>query len=143
MYSTKRWVYGKEQCGNYTSIGSCYNREHSFPKSWFDDQYPMYSDLFHLYPTDGAVNGQRSNYPFGECENGSYVASSGSVKPLGRKGSSTFAGYSGIVFEPDDQLKGDFARSYFYMAACYNDINSSWHSDMLAGNVIHSSAHGR
>ena len=134
MYSTKRWVYGKEQCGNYTSIGSCYNREHSFPKSWFDDQYPMYSDLFHLYPTDGAVNGQRSNYPFGECENGSYVASSGSVKPLGRRGSSTFAGYSGIVFEPDDQYKGDFARSYFYMAACYNDINSSWHSDMLAGN---------
>ena len=31
MYSTKRWNYGKEQCGNYSSIGSCYNREHSFP----------------------------------------------------------------------------------------------------------------
>lgn len=134
MYSTKRWAYGKEQCGNYTSIGSCYNREHSFPKSWFDDASPMYTDIHHLYPTDGKVNGQRGNNPFGECANGTYVPSSGSVKALGKLGSSTFPGYSGTVFEPDDMYKGDFARTYFYMATCYNDRNSSWHSDMLAGN---------
>lgn len=126
MYSTKRWTYKKEQCGNYTGIGVCYNREHSFPKSWFDDDYPMYTDIFHLYPTDGKVNGDRSNYPFGECANGTSVASSGSVKALGKKGTCTFPGYSGTVFEPDDQYKGDFARSYFYMAACYNDRISSW-----------------
>ena len=134
MYSTKRWTYKKEQCGSYSSIGDCYNREHSFPKSWFDDGYPMYTDLNHLYPTDGYVNNQRGNLPFGECANGSYVASSGSVKPLGRRGASTFSGYSGTVFEPDDEYKGDFARAYFYMATCYNDVNSRWKSDMLAGN---------
>lgn len=134
MYSTKRWRAGGEQCGNYSSIGDCYNREHSFPKSWFNDAKPMYTDLFHLYPTDGKVNGQRGNNPFGECANGSYVASSGSVKALGKLGTSTFAGYSGKVFEPDDEYKGDFARTYFYMAACYSDRNSSWKSDMLAGN---------
>lgn len=45
-----------------------------------------------------------------------------------------FAGYSGTVFEPDDQYKGDFARSYFYMAARYNDRIAGWNSDMLARN---------
>lgn len=134
MYSTKRWTPGSEQCGNYSSVGDCYNREHSFPKSWFNDASPMVSDAFHIYPTDGKVNGQRSNYPFGECANGTYLASSGGVKPLGRLGSSTFSGYSGTVFEPDDQYKGDFARSYFYMAACYNDRIANWNSEMLAGN---------
>lgn len=134
MYSTKRWTPGDDQCGNYSSVGDCYNREHSFPKSWFNDASPMVSDAFHIYPTDGKVNGQRSNYPFGECANGTYLASNGSVKPLGRLGSSTFSGYSGTVFEPDNQYKGDFARTYFYMAACYNDRIANWDSDMLAGN---------
>ncbi len=134
MYSTKRWKYKDDQCGSYSSVGTCYNREHSFPKSWFNDAKPMYTDLFHLYPTDGKVNGQRSNHPFGECANGTTLPSSGSVKALGKLGKSTFAGYSGTVFEPDDEYKGDFARSYFYMAACYSDRNSSWKSDMLAGN---------
>lgn len=134
MYSTKRWTFSSEQCGNYSSIGDCYNREHSFPKSWFSDASPMVSDAFHIYPTDGKVNGQRSNYPFGECANGSYVASSGGVKALGRLGASTFSGYTGTVFEPDDMYKGDFARSYFYMAAAYNNKISGWSSPMLAGN---------
>jgi len=134
MYSTKRWKPGTDQCGTYSSVGDCYNREHSFPKSWFDDASPMVSDGFHIYPTDGYVNGKRGNYPFGECANGTSIGGSGSVRALGRLGTSTFAGYSGTVFEPDDQYKGDFARSYFYMAACYNSRIASFHSDMLAGN---------
>ncbi len=134
MYSTKHWTPGKQKCGNYSLVGDCYNREHSMPKSWFNDAKPMYSDAFHLYPTDGKVNGQRSNYPFGECSGGTTLPSNGNVKALGRLGTSTFSGYSGKVFEPDDEYKGDFARSYFYMAACYNDRISSWNSDMLAGN---------
>lgn len=134
MYSTKRWNPNGEQCGNYSYVGDCYNREHSLPKSWFDDASPMYSDAFHIYPTDGKVNGQRSNYPYGECSGGTTLPSHGSVRALGRLGRSTFPGYSGTVFEPDDEYKGDFARSYFYMAACYNDRISGWHSDMMGGN---------
>lgn len=136
MYSTKNW--GKydnaKRCGNYSVIGDCFNREHSFPKSWFNDKSPMYSDAYHLYPTDGKVNGQRSNFPYGECANGTQVSPNGSVKALGRLGNSTFPGYSGTVFEPDDEYKGDFARTYFYMAACYNDLIAGWSSPMLAGN---------
>ena len=134
MYSTKQWTYQSEQCGTYSTVGDCYNREHSFPKSWFDDASPMVSDAFHIYPTDGRVNGQRSNYPYGECANGTTLPASGGIKALGRLGKCTFAGYSGTVFEPDDEYKGDFARSYFYMAAAYNSRISSWSSPMLAGN---------
>lgn len=133
MYSTKHWKPGTT-CGNYSKVGDCYNREHSFPKSWFNDAQPMYSEAFHIYPTDGKVNGQRSNFPYGECANGTTLSSSGSVKALGRLGDCTFPGYSGTVFEPDDQYKGDFARSYFYMAAAYNDKIAGWNSRMLAGN---------
>lgn len=133
MYSTKEWSSGST-CGNYKNVGDCWNREHSFPKSWFSDSSPMNSDAFHVYPTDGKVNGQRSNFPYGECSGGTYLAANGNVRPLGRLGQSTFPGYSGKVFEPDDQYKGDFARSYFYMAACYYDKISGWDSPMLAGN---------
>lgn len=134
MYSTKHWRVGASKCGNYQQVGDCINREHSFPKSWFNNASPMKSDAYHVYPTDGKVNGQRSNYPFGECAGGTRLASNGNVQALGRLGKSTFQGYSGQVFEPDDEYKGDFARSYFYMAACYNDRISGWSSDMLARN---------
>ncbi|MGM9833421.1 MAG: endonuclease [Candidatus Limisoma sp.] len=135
VYSTKEFTYSTNQCGSYSKIGDCYNREHSFPKSWFSDATPMYTDLFHIYPTDGYVNNQRANYPFGECSSGTYVASSGTVKPLGKLGKSTYSGYTGTVWEPDDEYKGDFARAYFYMVTAYNNKVSGWSSDMLAGNA--------
>lgn len=134
MYSTKRWSTSSGKCGNYKVVGDCYNREHSFPKSWFSEGSPMKSDAFHVYPTDGKVNGQRSNFPYGECAGGTTLPSSNGVRALGRLGTSTFPGYSGKVFEPDDDYKGDFARTYFYMAAAYKDKISGWSSDMLAGN---------
>ncbi len=134
MYSTKEWTVGAEHCGNYSAVGDCINREHSVPQSWFNSASPMKSDAFHVYPTDGKVNGQRSNYPYGECDNGSSLPSNGGIKPLGRTGTCTFPGYSGTVFEPDDEYKGDFARTYFYMATCYNDRISSWDGAIIAGN---------
>ncbi len=134
MYSTKRWTPGKEKCGNYSRVGDCVNREHSFPKSWFNEGSPMKSDAFHVYPTDGKVNGQRSNFPYGECANGTTLPSNNGIKALGKLGTSTFPGYTGTVFEPVDEYKGDLARTYFYMAAAYNDKIRSWNSDMLAGN---------
>ena len=135
MYSTKHWPQNFTKCGNYQKVGDCVNREHSFPKSWWGKtKNEMYSDAFHLVPTDGKVNGQRSNFPYGECSGGTYLAANGKVKPLGRLGKCTSPGYSGTVFEPDDEYKGDFARSYFYMATCYNSKLSSFTNEMLAGN---------
>lgn len=139
IYTTKLWSANFERCGNYRVVGDCVNREHSLPKSWWGgSKSAQYSDAFHLYPTDGLVNNQRSNYPYGECASGTRLPSSGSVKALGRLGASTFSGYSGTVFEPDDEYKGDLARSYFYMVACYNSVVSGWTSGngdkFFAGN---------
>ena len=130
MYSsTTNYIFGSnEQGANYKKEGDSYNREHSFPKSWFNDGYPMYTDLFHLYPTDGWVNNKRGNAPFGETNNPTYASNGG----FSKSGSSSFAGYTGVVFEPNDEYKGDFARSYFYMVTCYEDKVTAWHSDMLA-----------
>ena len=135
MYSNVEWTPGSKQCGTYKNVGSCYNREHSMPKSWFNEGTPMYSDLFHLYPTDGYVNNQRSNYPFGECANGTRLTN-GSYEGKGKLGTCTYPGYSGKVFEPDDEYKGDFARTYFYMAAAYNNKIANWTSSdtNLGGN---------
>ena len=134
MYSNVKYTPGTDQCGTYSHVGDCYNREHSLPQSWFGEATPMKTDAFHVYPTDGKVNGQRSNYPFGECENGERLSYNQYVG-AGKLGTCTFTGYSGTVFEPDDVYKGDFARSYLYMAARYYDVIEDWNSDMLAGNA--------
>ncbi len=132
VYSNStNYIFVTNQCGNYNSEYDCYNREHSFPKSWFNDGTPMYTDLFHLYPSDGYVNGKRSNYPFGEVSNPTYTSGNGYCK----LGNCSFSGYSGIVFEPNNELKGDFARTYFYMVTCYESKISSWSSDQLSANT--------
>jgi len=125
MYSNCSFTFVTDQCGNYSNECDCYNREHSWPKSWFGgDVSPMYTDLFHLVPTDGKVNGERSNYPFGTVASPSYTSGNGS-----KVGPCSYPGYTGDVFEPVDEYKGDFARNYFYMATRYENVISSWHSN--------------
>ncbi len=130
------FTLGGGQCGNYNSEGDCYNREHSFPKSWFNDAAPMHNDLFHLYPTDGYVNGHRSNYPFGEVGVSDWTSSNGS-----KVGQNTFPGYTGTVFEPIDEYKGDFARTYFYMVTCYQDYASNWRSLAISSSFMRKEAY--
>ncbi len=90
----------------------------------------MYSDLFHLYPTDGWVNNKRENYPFGTTASPSWTSTNGS-----KLGACSYTGYSGTVFEPINAYKGDFARSYFYMAVRYYGEDSAWPgSDMVTGS---------
>ena len=107
----------------YHGEGDCYNREHSFPKSWFGGEVmPMFTDLHHIYPTDGYINGQRSNNPYGETSSPTY-SSSGDFSKLGP---CSVSGYTGTVFEPADEYKGDFARTYFYMVTCYEEKLADW-----------------
>lgn len=139
MYSnaTSYTMGGPQQGGNYKKEGDSYNREHSMPKSWFNDASPMYTDLMHIVPTDGYVNNRRGSYPFGET-NGEKYQSAGGFSKLGR---STTSGYSGTVFEPADEYKGDFARIYFYMVTCYEKRVSTWQSDMLDGTAYPAFSH--
>ncbi|CED60060.1 Endonuclease I [Moritella viscosa] len=122
-----------DQCGQYKQEGGCYNREHSFPKSWFGGKVePMNSDGHHLFATDGFVNSKRSNWPFGEVGRATYTSSNGSKLGTARSG----LGYSGAVFEPIDEFKGDFARAYFYMATRYENEIASWEGNSRNANEV-------
>ena len=128
-YSTTQYTYSSDQCGNYSGVGDCYNREHSIPNSWWggSDSDTAYTDLHHMFPVDGWVNNERGNHPFGNCANG--VA-----KGTGKLGTCTFSGYNGTVFEVADEYKGDFARVYFYFATRYMTRMSNYTSG--TGNVV-------
>ncbi|OFX58766.1 MAG: hypothetical protein A2046_02545 [Bacteroidetes bacterium GWA2_30_7] len=120
------YTFSTDQCGDYNAEGVCYNREHSWPQSWFNSSTPMVSDLFHLYPTDGYVNGKRGDNPYGDVATTTWTSQNGSK--LGYCGDS---GYSGLVFEPIDEYKGDFARTYFYMSVRYYTEDGSWQTNNM------------
>lgn len=113
------------QCGTAAAEGGCYAREHCMPNSWWggidDATNPQYSDLHHLFPADQYVNNQKSANIVGETNSPIWTSSNGS-----KLGPCSFPGYTGIVFEPINEYKGDFARAYFYLAARYMDNLSTW-----------------
>ena len=129
MYSNMRaMTFGDDQDkgsgGN--KEGEYYNREHSFPNSWFGGKVmPMYTDLHHMYPTDKLVNNKRANYPFGETSNPTYK----SANDFSKLGPCNYPGYTGTVFEPNDEYKGDFARTFFYMVTCYEEKIIDWYQN--------------
>ncbi|WP_332027677.1 endonuclease, partial [Kaistella sp.] len=85
----------------------------------FNSNYPMYSDLFYVIPTDARINQLRSNYPYGIAKTTTtpfYTFTNGSrISANGTPGS----GYTGRVYEPIDEFKGDIARSLLYFAVRY------------------------
>ncbi|MGC9331798.1 MAG: endonuclease [Bacteroidales bacterium] len=126
------FTFGSNQCGEYNSEGDCYNREHSWPDSWYNDASPMHTDLVHLVPTDGWVNNKRSNYAFGEVDNVNWTSQNGS-----KLGYTNASWTSDMVFEPIDDFKGDFARIYFYMSVRYYGEDGSFvTNDMVDGSQL-------
>jgi len=111
------------QCGNYTAEAQCYNREHSFPQSWFTTGTTPGpgTDYHHIFPTDGKVNAIRGSYIYGEVASATTTSLNGS-----KLGSSSIAGFSGPVFEPINEYKGDVARAFLYMVTRYEDNIPTW-----------------
>ena len=64
----------------------------------------------------------RSNNPFGEVGSGASSSKNG----FSKWGKCVTPGYSGTVFEPNDEYKGDFARTYFYFATRYQSQINNW-----------------
>ncbi|MGA9212788.1 endonuclease [Kaistella sp.] len=110
---------GGNQCGNgLNHENSCYNREHSLPKSFFGGQtaVPMANDAHFVIPTDYYVNSMRGNFPYGETGTPTWTSTNGT-----KIGTSSFPGYNGTIFEPIDEFKGDFARMHLYFITRYED----------------------
>lgn len=123
---------GSNQCGTYSIEGNCYNREHIVPQSFFNEASPMKNDIHFIRATDGKVNGMRSNYPFGKVGSTTFTSQNGS-----KLGSSSSSGFSGTVFEPIDEFKGDVARMVFYFVTRYQSQLSSFSSgNMLGGSAF-------
>jgi endonuclease I/chitodextrinase len=127
------YIPTSDECGNYNSEGDCYNKEHVIPQSVYNEATPMRSDAHILLPTDGRVNGFRSNYPFGQVDDNNLVNQSGISNPTqngsklgGNLNSGYSAGYTGTVFEPIDEFKGDIARIYFYFVTRYQNQIDNW-----------------
>ena len=118
---TPPYEYTFGQSGGGTTEGGGWNREHSWPESWFGGQLPTYSDLWVVYPTDAKVNEYRSNWPYGDVSAPSITSLNGSML-----GPCSDAGYSGTAFEPIDAFKGDVARSYFYVSTRYYTEAAGW-----------------
>ncbi len=123
MYSTCKFKIS-DAGSSQQKVCDCWNKEHSVPSSWFKKAKPAYSDFFHIIPTDARINNFRGNIPYGETNNTDYVTKDANkTKGLGHIGTSSFSGYSGKVYEPDDEYKGDLARNYLYRITRYMTTN--------------------
>lgn len=125
-----KYTPGSNQCGTYSTEGNCYNREHIIPQSLFNQASPMVADIHFIRATDGKVNGMRSNYPFGKVGSATFTSKNGS-----KLGNSVSSGYSGVVFEPIDEFKGDVARMIFYFVTRYQSKLSSFSSGNMLGSA--------
>lgn len=95
------------------------NIEHSFPKSWWGkEKNDAWCDLYNLYPSDAKANSDKSNYPMGVVVK--------VTKPTGEGYDKVGTGYADgqliKMWEPGNHFKGEFARSYLYMATTYQHL---------------------
>ncbi len=121
MYSDEIYLIRSDQSGLTSFRDNKMQREHSVPKSWWgsDASSPAWTDIYNLYPADGPANQAKSNYPLGPV--GSATFNNGVTKVgVPQPG---YGGASGMVFEPADEYKGDFARAYFYVFTVYDQLN--------------------
>ena len=79
--------------------------------------------MHNLFPSIGEVNGDRSNYSFGEIPNENRNYGQCDFEILNK------------VAEPKESIRGDIARSYFYMSKqykisipeSYENLLRQWH----------------
>lgn len=135
------YTHVTDKAGSYKKEGDCYNREHSLPQSWFEgggNADYLKCDIVHVLPTDGYINNQRSNNVLANV-NPNRISGQ-SKNGYSKWGQCGVSGYSGTVFEPNDDIKGDMARIYFYVVTRYESNCTKWASNATANAVFTSSS---
>ncbi len=140
-----------EKCGSYSGVCDCYNREHSIPQSWWGGGTGgIGNDIFHVLPTDGKINGVRSNYEYGEVNGGTNwvgnkFGSAGSWatdrKTIASEAGEEIKG-TGQVFEPKPQYKGDIARGLMGTIVKWQQSNLTTGNNFFSGTYTASSYYG-
>jgi hypothetical protein len=111
MYSNCQRYFPKKLGDSGCSL----NIEHCLPKSWWGGtDNEAYKDLYNLNPSDQRANSLKSNYAPGHVSNADKF-DNGSF----RIASASKSTYGYICWEPAPEYRGDFARTYFYMATAY------------------------
>ena len=140
---SKRWWDMYSDIPLYAPSFKGLNREHSFPKSWWGGStgIPAYVDLNHLYPSEQAANMAKSNYPLGQVSISDKPKFATGICKVGYPTTGQGGG-SQWVFEPDDEYKGDFARTYFYMVTCYQNLTWSTKYDYMMNSETYPTLKG-
>ena len=116
-YSDKKFYFESTNTGN--AIAGM-NIEHSFPKSWWGGhKNDAWCDLYNLYPSDSKANSSKSNFVMGVVVNVKEEAGTGYDKV----GMGYADGILVKMWEPGDRFKGEFSRSYMYMATTYQNLS--------------------
>ena len=115
-YSDKKFYFESTNTGN--AIAGM-NIEHSFPKSWWGGhKNDAWCDLYNLYPSDSQANSSKSNFVMGVVN----VKEEAGVG-YDKVGMGYADGRLVKMWEPGDRFKGEFSRSYMYMATTYQNLN--------------------
>ncbi len=140
-------------CGSTTpsTEGVCWNKEHTFPRSWFrlgsggPYQQPTDADLFIVRPVDSKINSRRASVPYAKVSSPTYQFPTVGMYPgypippnpvLNKIGPSTATGVTiASAFEPSNGVKGDLARGYFYMMTRYQNELATWLSFNSGGGI--------
>ncbi|WP_439099435.1 endonuclease I family protein [Bacillus thuringiensis] len=104
-------------CGN----DPCWNREHIWAQSHFDDNRAIRTDLHNIRPEDKWINAKRGNLDFdlddGHVSNPNAPCTGTDLRAMNKAPDTCVDKDS---WEPRDEVKGDIARALFYMAIRYN-----------------------
>ncbi len=128
------FTHGDDQdTGTSHPEGVVYNREHVFPRSWWGGTTTLSdtinTDLHHIVPSDRYVNFIKLNFAMADVGTVNTTTMNGC-----QQGASSVTGYTGDVFEPIDEYKGDFARFYLYIATRYQHNMIAWETENSFGN---------
>ncbi|GDY28267.1 deoxyribonuclease I [Agarivorans sp. Toyoura001] len=111
-------------CGQDFTDRAGLNIEHIYPASWIAEHFGCYNrdscpvdayhfasaDLHNLWPSRADINKSRSNHPFGSLPKDTHRVKTDVCDDYEKVG--------GLV-EPRDSVKGDIARTIFYMHLAY------------------------
>lgn len=98
------------------------NTEHIFPQSKGAENEPMRSNMYNLYPVRENVNSDRANDPYGEVADNVtqwWYYLDIKQKPKPTSNIEKYSEKGNGVFEPQENRKGDIARSIMYFYTVY------------------------
>ena len=115
LFYSKRSHSGSDTCGNGNSCtNQSWNREHLWPQSHGDfgttTEKIAGTDLHALRPVDNTINSARSDRDFDDADN--------------QHSECEDCNYSWDAWEPPSEVKGDLARSLFYMDLRYDGFGN-------------------